>query len=394
MAASPRTGHVAPAIAWRYLISKKSHSAVGAISVVSICGMAVATAAIICVLSVFNGFRQTITDRLDVLTPDILVSPVKGKVFDDADATAAKFRRIPGVKTAIPVLADNALAICRAQEMPVFLKGVTGFSSPELADISIGTAAGLGARVDDNILLFAPRREGRVNLANPAASFITDSVTVVNIFQTNRAETDQNTIITDIETVRDLLQYDGEASSIDINAEEGANISSIIKTLKQDLGPTFSVKDRMEQQQMDYRMISIEKWITFLLLFFILVIASFNVISSLSMLVLDKEKSIGTLRAIGFSRRNIGSVFFWQSIFVTGIGGAAGIALGVLLTLLQQNFGLIRLQGDPDTLLVTAYPVQLQAMDILFTLMPVVAIGLFTAILTSRFAKSRLPKAS
>lgn len=394
MAASPRTGHVAPAIAWRYLISKKSHSAVGAISVVSICGMAVATAAIICVLSVFNGFRQTITDRLDVLTPDILVSPVKGKVFDDADATAAKFRRIPGVKTAIPVLADNALAICRAQEMPVFLKGVTGFSSPELADISIGTAAGLGARVDDNILLFAPRREGRVNLANPAASFITDSVTVVNIFQTNRAETDQNTIITDIETVRDLLQYDGEASSIEINAKEGANISSIIKTLKQDLGPTFSVKDRMEQQQMDYRMISIEKWITFLLLFFILVIASFNVISSLSMLVLDKEKSIGTLRAIGFSRRNIGSVFFWQSIFVTGIGGAAGIALGVLLTLLQQNFGLIRLQGDPDTLLVTSYPVQLQAMDILFTLMPVVAIGLFTAILTSRFAKSRLPKAS
>lgn len=394
MAASPRTGHVAPAIAWRYLISKKSHSAVGAISVVSICGMAVATAAIICVLSVFNGFRQTITDRLDVLTPDILVSPVKGKVFDDADATAAKFRRIPGVKTAIPVLADNALAICRAQEMPVFLKGVTGFSSPELADISIGTAAGLGARVDDNILLFAPRREGRVNLANPAASFITDSVTVVNIFQTNRAETDQNTIITDIETVRDLLQYDGEASSIEINAKEGANIPSIIKTLKQDLGPTFSVKDRMEQQQMDYRMISIEKWITFLLLFFILVIASFNVISSLSMLVLDKEKSIGTLRAIGFSRRNIGSVFFWQSIFVTGIGGAAGIALGVLLTLLQQNFGLIRLQGDPDTLLVTSYPVQLQAMDILFTLMPVVAIGLFTAILTSRFAKSRLPKAS
>lgn len=394
MAASPRTGHVAPAIAWRYLISKKSHSAVGAISVVSICGMAVATAAIICVLSVFNGFRQTITDRLDVLTPDILVSPVKGKVFDDADATAAKFRRIPGVKTAIPVLADNALAICRAQEMPVFLKGVTGFSSPELADISIGTAAGLGARVDDNILLFAPRREGRVNLANPAASFITDSVTVVNIFQTNRAETDQNTIITDIETVRDLLQYDGEASSIEINAEEGANIPSIINTIKRDIGAKFIVKDRLQQQEMDFRMISIEKWITFLLLFFILVIASFNVISSLSMLVLDKEKSIGTLRAIGFSRRNIGSVFFWQSIFVTGIGGAAGIALGVLLTLLQQNFGLIRLQGDPDTLLVTSYPVQLQAMDILFTLMPVVAIGLFTAILTSRFAKSRLPKAS
>lgn len=392
MAARPRSGHVAPAIAWRYLISKKSHSAVGAISVVSICGMAVATAAIICVLSVFNGFRQTITDRLDVLTPDILVSPAKGKVFDEADEMAAKFRKIPGVATATPVLADNALAICHAQEMPVFLKGVTGSKSQEMADISIGIAASLGAQIDDNILLFAPRREGRVNLANPAASFITDSVTVVNIFQTNRAETDQNTIITDIETVRELLQYDGEASSIEINAKEGADIPSIINTVKQDLGPKFIVKDRLQQQEMDFRMISIEKWITFLLLFFILVIASFNVISSLSMLVLDKEKSIGTLRALGLSRRDIGGVFFWQSVFVTGIGGAAGIALGVILTLLQQHFGLIRLQGDPESLLVTSYPVQLQTTDILLTLIPVAAIGLFTAILTSRFAKSRMPR--
>ena len=364
----------------------------GAISVVSICGMAVATAAIICVLSVFNGFRQTITDRLDVLTPDILVSPAKGKVFDEADSIAARFRMIPGVATSTPVLADNALAICHAQEMPVFLKGVTGFKSQNAAEISIGTAAGLGAQIDDNILLFAPRREGRVNLSNPAASFITDSVSVIDIFQTNRSETDQNTIITDIETVRELLQYDGEASSIEINAKVGANISSIINTLKEDLGAKYIVKDRLQQQEMDFRMISIEKWITFLLLFFILVIASFNVISSLSMLVLDKEKSIGTLRALGFSRRGIGSVFFWQSVFVTGIGGAAGIALGVMLTLLQQHFGLIRLQGDPESLLVTSYPVQLQGYDILLTLIPVVAIGLFTAILTSRFAKSRMPQ--
>ncbi|MDE7437575.1 MAG: FtsX-like permease family protein [Muribaculaceae bacterium] len=385
-------GQVAPAIAWRYLRSKKSHSAVGAISVVSICGMAVATAAIICVLSVFNGFRQTITDRLDVLTPDILVSPAKGKVFDEADSIAARFRMIPGVATSVPVLADNALAICHAQEMPVFLKGVTGFKSQNAAEISIGTAAGLGAQIDDNILLFAPRREGRVNLSNPAASFITDSVTVIDIFQTNRSEIDQNTIITDIETVRELLQYDGEASSIEINAKVGANISSIINTLKEDLGAKFIIKDRLQQQEMDFRMISIEKWITFLLLFFILVIASFNVISSLSMLVLDKEKSIGTLRALGFSRRGIGSVFFWQSVFVTGIGGAAGIALGVMLTLLQQHFGIIRLQGDPESLLVTSYPVQLQGYDILLTLIPVVAIGLFTAILTSRFAKSRMPQ--
>lgn len=415
MAQQPANGQVAAAIAWRYLISKKSHSAVGAISVVSISGMAVATAAIICVLSVFNGFRQTITDRLDNLTSDILVQPAKGKVFEDADSISAQIGSLPGVASATPVLGDNALAICNSQEMPVFLKGVTGFSTSKRTDaaflksaiyksdnpdsiggipayLSIGAAAGLGARPDSRILLFAPRREGRLNIANPAASFITDSVTATVIFQTNRSETDQNTIVTDIETVRELLQYDGEASSIEIETVKGANISSIISTLKKDLSPGFLVKDRLEQQEINFRMISIEKWITFLLLFFILVIASFNIISSLTMLVLDKEKSIGTLRALGFSRKGIGNIFFWQSIFVTALGGISGIILGVTLTLIQQTSGIIHLQGDPDSLLVTAYPVQLQAPDILVTLVPIFLIGLFTAILTSQFARSRIPK--
>lgn len=415
MAQQPANGQVAAAIAWRYLISKKSHSAVGAISVVSICGMAVATAAIICVLSVFNGFRQTITDRLDNLTSDILVQPAKGKVFEDADSISAQIGSLPGVASATPVLGDNALAICNSQEMPVFLKGVTGFSTSKRTDaaflksaiyksdnpdsiggipayLSIGAAAGLGARPDSRILLFAPRREGRLNIANPAASFITDSVTATVIFQTNRSETDQNTIVTDIETVRELLQYDGEASSIEIETVKGANISSIISTLKKDLSPGFLVKDRLEQQEINFRMISIEKWITFLLLFFILVIASFNIISSLTMLVLDKEKSIGTLRALGFSRKGIGNIFFWQSIFVTALGGISGIILGVTLTLIQQTSGIIHLQGDPDSLLVAAYPVQLQAPDILVTLVPIFLIGLFTAILTSQFARSRIPK--
>lgn len=414
MAQSPGKGRVAPGIAWRYLISKKSHSAVGAISVVSICGMAVATAAIICVLSVFNGFRQTITDRLDPLTPDILVSPAKGKVFAGADSIASVIASKKGIATAVPVLADNALAICEAQEMPIFLKGITGFETESYTDtaftsaalyksesteetdinrafLSIGTAAGLNARPDSRVLLFAPRREGRLNLSNPASSFIADSVITTLIFQTNRAETDQNTVLTDIELVRELLQYEDEASSIEISVNPGTDIDALTLSLKKDLGMNFTVKDRLQQQEMNFRMISIEKWITFLLLFFILVIASFNIISSLSMLVLDKEKSIGTLRAIGFSRHGIGNIFFWQSIFVTGVGGLAGIILGIVLTLIQQNFGIIRLQGDPESLLVTAYPVQLQGGDILLTLIPLVVIGLITAVLTSSFARSRIP---
>ncbi|MDE6339412.1 MAG: FtsX-like permease family protein [Muribaculaceae bacterium] len=426
---SGNAGAVAPRIAWRYLISKKSHSAVGAISVVSICGIAIATAAIICVLSVFNGFKQTIVDRLDILTSDILVTPAKGKVFENADSLAREIASLEGVASSAPILADNALAICDSQEMPVFLKGVAGFSDgtydatafkssalPGLvsasvnqantatnedsaeeenstlkeAYLSIGSAAGLNARIDNNILLFAPRREGRLNIANPASSFITDSVTVTLIFQTNRSETDENTIVTDIETVRDLLQYDSEASAIEISAKPDANIAQIISGLQKKLGNRFIVKDKLQQQEINFRMISIEKWITFLLLFFILVIASFNIISSLTMLVLDKEKAIGTLRAIGFSRRGIGGIFFWQSIFVTATGGIAGIILGIALTLLQQTTGIIRLHGDPGALLVSAYPVQLQFPDILLTMIPLALIGLLTAFITSSFARSRV----
>lgn len=386
-----QTNNTSARIAWRYLVSKKSHSAVGAISVISICGMAIATAAIICVLSVFNGFRHTITERLDSLTPDILVSPARGKVFDNADSLSLKLSGIRGVASVSPILADNALALCGNQEMPVLLKGVTGFSDTvPTAQFSIGAAAGLSANVGDRILLFAPRRVGRVNLANPSASFITDSVTNTLIFQTNRSETDENTIITDINIVRDLLQYDEEASSIEIFVNPGENPDNIIPLVENTLGENFIVKNRLQQQEINFRMVTIEKWITFLILFFILVIASFNIISSLTMLVLDKEKNIGTLRALGYSRRNVGAIFFWQSIFVSAVGGISGIVLGIGLTLLQQYTGLIHLQGDPSTLIITAYPVRLQFNDILVTLIPITLIGLLSAALTSSFARSRI----
>lgn len=386
-----QTNNTSARIAWRYLVSKKSHSAVGAISVISICGMAIATAAIICVLSVFNGFRHTITERLDNLTPDILVSPARGKVFDNADSLSLKLSGIRGVASVTPILADNALALCGNQEMPVLLKGVTGFSDTvPTAQLSIGAAAGLSTNVGDRILLFAPRRVGRVNLANPSASFITDSVTNTLIFQTNSSETDENTIITDINIVRDLLQYDEEASSIEIFVNPGENPDNIIPLVENTLGENFIVKNRLQQQEINFRMVTIEKWITFLILFFILVIASFNIISSLTMLVLDKEKNIGTLRALGYSRRNVGAIFFWQSIFVSAVGGISGIVLGIGLTLLQQYTGLIHLQGDPSTLIITAYPVRLQLNDILVTLIPVTLIGLLSAALTSSFARSRI----
>lgn len=407
------------AIARRYLVSKKSHSAVGAISAVSICGMAIATAAIICVLSVFNGFKDVIGGRLNAMSPDILVSPVKGKVMENADSLAAALSSTEGVALAIPSLTDNALTLCNTREMPVTIKGVdlgryrrivsvdsliiddfmvveeepnadTGRDdSPEEAIFSVGAASGLSALPGSEVLLFTPRRMGRVNLSNPAASFLTDSVVVAQVFRSDQSEYDENLILVDLELARELLQYDTEASAIEIAAKPGTDIDKLRSGLAEKLGDSFTVKDRMRQQEMNFRMISIEKWVTFLLLFFILVIASFNIISSLSMLVIEKDESMATLRALGMSRRRIGAVFAWESIYVSAIGGLAGILLGVGLTLLQQQFGLIKLQGDPATLTLAAYPVRLDPTDILITFIPVIAIALVTALLTSSFARSR-----
>ena len=403
----------AAGIAWRYLVSKKSHSAVGAISVVSICGMAVATAAIICVLSVFNGFKGIIADRLDTLSPDVIVEPLKGKVFPDADSIAKRIENIKEVEIASPTLTDNALALCGSREMPVTLKGVrldefhkitsldsliidraplrnaTSDSESYEAIFSIGAAAGISATPEAEVLLFTPIREGRVNLSNPASSFLTDSVRVTEVFRSDQSQFDENLVIVDIELARDLLQYDTEASAIEILTAPGTDVDKLTSQISKAIGPEFTVKDRLRQQEMNFRMISIEKWVTFLLLFFILVIASFNIISSLSMLVIEKEKSISTLRAMGFSRRGIGSIFFWESIFVTVIGGISGIVIGIILTLMQEHWGLIKLHGDPGTLTVASYPVHLDPADILVTLLPIVIIGFATAFITAAYARSR-----
>lgn len=404
------------AIAWRYLLSKKSHGAVGTISTVSLCAMAVATAAIVCVLSVFNGFREVIAEKLDTLAPDVMVTPAKGKTFAEAEKLAARVAAMPGVETATPTLSDNALVICNSQEMPVKLKGVVPADYARVtevrslvdadlgryladtvapagtipATIAIGTASRLRTYPGAGMLVFAPKRLGRVNLANPVSSFITDSLSVTGIYRSDQQEYDEDGVIVPIAEARKLLQYDTEASAIEIRLRPGQHGARAAAAIGDRLGPAYVVKDRVRQQEMNFRMISIEKWVSFLLLGFILIIASFNLISSLSMLVIEKEKAIGTFSALGLSRRRIGRIFAWESIYVSLTGGLAGIALGLTLCLLQQHFGLITVSGSPETTIVRAYPVKVLAGDVLATLVPVALIGIATAAITAAFAKSRI----
>lgn len=403
-------------IAWRYLKAPKSHSAVSAIAITSVVGVAVATAAIICVLSVFNGFHTILNDSLDTLAPDVLVTPAEGKVFNDTDSVLDVVAATEGVAIAMPSVCDNALAMLDGREMPVTIHGVVpeqfamittvdsiivdGIPVADFTDNDAAIAVGIARQLNaltangEEMYIFSPKREGRVNLANPAMSFVIDSVSVAAIFQAMKLEYDENTLICNIEKARTLFQYDNETTSIEVKGKQGISPQTLATTLRDRLGYSVTVKDRIQQQEMNYRMVSIEKWVSFLLMVFILLIASFNIISTLCMLIIEKQQSMATLSSLGMTRGSIGKVFWWESIFVTLLGGISGVVVGILLCLLQQHFGLIKLAGDPETMVVNAYPVVVVWGDIAMALVPVIVIGLLTASVSSAFAKSRiqLPK--
>ena len=419
-------------IAGRYLKSKKSHGAVSAIAVISIAGVAIATAAVVCVLSVFNGFRSVLEEKLDTMASDVIVSPSKGKTIAEADSLGSKLKALTGVGSVMPVVSDKALAIFNGKELPVTLRGVdpeqmlknTGIGSTilsggkmpssyyeELPDFdfyedyeeymansrmpealpSIGASIRLGGMMkDDEFILFAPRREGRYNPANPAASFVADSVKISGIFETRQREYDEDMVIVPIDLARHLFQYEGDVTSLEVMAKPGVALADVKEEIVKTLGPDYTVRDRSEIQEVNFRMINIEKWVSFLLLVFILMIAGFNIISTMTMLVLEKRRQMSIMNALGMRKRLIGGVFSNESIMVSLIGGVAGIALGVGLCLLQQEFGLIKLAGDPTKLLMTDYPVKLVWTDVAIAFVPSVVLGFVTALITGAFARQRV----
>ena len=420
-------------IAWRYLRSKKSHGAVSAIAAVSVAGVAIATAAVVVVLSVFNGFKEVLSDRFDIMTPDIVVEPVYGKVFANADSVMEVAASVGGVETVMPVVSDKALAVFEGRELPVTLKGVDmdkysrvtsikdilmkGGRMPsdyyeampeafdnyedyeaymEKAQVpevlpSIGAAMRLGgAMADDSFIIFAPRREGRYNPANPLASFVTDSVRISGVYQSRQKEYDEDMVVVPIGMARHLFQYEDEATGLEIKVGKGSDASAVKAAVAQKLGKEFRVKDRMEMQEVNFRMINIEKWVSYLLLFFILVIATFNIVSTMTMLVLEKRRPMAILNSLGMSRGGVAGVFRNESVLVSLLGGVIGIALGVGLCLLQEHYGLIKLAGDPATLLMTVYPVRIIWWDVLLAFLPSVVLGFGTALVAGAFAKSRI----
>lgn len=425
------SGNVPLLIAWRYLFGRKSHSAVSAIAAVAVAGVAVATAAMICVMAVFNGFHHMLTVRMDRMTPDVMVTPAHGKMISDGDSLALALAKVEGVALATPTLSENALVICNGRETPVLLKGVvpgefrkiTALDSlmlgngtpliaadredpfltdddgypvdfetpPANASLSIGAASRTGVtRTGEVLTLFAPKRTGRMNPANPLNSFVVDSLLATSVYESEQRDFDDNMIITDISTVRNLFMYDTEASAVEVAAGHGTDAADLAGRIARTVGPGYVVRDRERMHEISFRMVNVEKWMSFLLLAFILVIASFNIISTVSMIVIDKQQAMRTMRSLGMTRRSVGRVFAWESALVTSLGAVCGILLGCALCLAQEKWGVIQLGSDPSQLMARAYPVDLRPLDIAAALVPVTAIGAVCAAVSAAFARSRM----
>lgn len=399
-------------IACRYLVSKKGHQAVNIISIVAVGGVVVATAALICVLSVFNGFRGLIMGKLAMLDPQIAITATLGKTINDADSVIEVVSALPGVERAVPVIEDQALAIYAQLQMPVRLKGVPDdYNTMNLMDSVIvdgswklrdqvsryavagaGPAVRLMVRPDflGMVRLYAPQRQGRVNIANPMGAFRQDSLFVSGIFQLQQNSYDADLIYVPLEMARELFDYETEATQVEVKLAPRANEQEAMSAISQALGNSYQVKNRLMQQREAYRLVNIEKWMAFLLLAFILVIATFNVISTLSLLIIEKDDSIATLRALGANDRQISRIFVLQGWLITLVGAMTGVVIGLLLCLGQQRFGWLRLSGDPANMIINAYPVEVQWTDVLITFALVAAVGLLTSMVTALIMRRRL----
>ena len=402
---------VALRIALRYLLSRKSHNAVNVISAVSVAGVAVATIAIVCVLSVFNGFTRLAYDRISLIDPDLSIVAAEGKTIADADSLCRTVAALTPVAHVAPMVSDQGLAIYNGRQMPVQIIGVDSLFSRivkidsvvidgdfmlrddhwRYASLSVGVAIALGARPGyyDYLALYAPRRTGRINPANPMGAFRSDSLIVGSVYQVEETAYDTDGVIVPLETARNLFDYTTEATSLAVSLRPGFTENESAAEVGKALGDRYRVLTRLQQESESFRMISVEKWITFLMLAFILVIASFNVISTLSMLIIEKTPNMATLRALGASETTIRHIFVWEGWLISMLGGIAGIVLGVILCLAQQWGGFIKLNGDPSKLSISTYPVAVELTDILAVAALIFVTGLLVALITAAIQSRR-----
>jgi ABC-type lipoprotein release transport system permease subunit len=368
--------------------------------------------AMVVVLSVFNGFGGIVEGMFNAFDPDLKVTVKEGKVFNYHTNNFAKALLVEDINMFSESLEENALLIFDGQQVPVVLNGVSEdfnlmtemeklmidgtFKLREdivdYATLGAGLAISLGARPGfiNPIEIFAPKRDVKVNLANPSSAFTTGYAQIGGVFSLNSPQYDEQMAIIPISLARELLNYENEVTSINIKLLPTASLKRVKRSIQEILGDEFLVEDRYEQQRDSYRMLQIEKWVTFLILAFILLIAVFNVVGSLSMLIVEKNDDIKSLTNMGASKSKIAYIFMYEGWLITFIGIIAGITIGLILCLLQQHFGFIRLSNTPGAYIIDSYPVIVKISDVLVVFSVVSIIGLLTVLYPVNNLKKKL----
>lgn len=403
-------------IAKRYLFTKKSHHAINVISGVSVCGVALATLAMVCTLSVFNGFQDLVATMFTAFDPEIKITAANGKVFDSQDERIQLLRDLPEIEIFSESLEDNAMVQYKGRQAMVVIKGIednfnqlTAIDSilygrgewilrDEVVDyavpgIELVSVLGTGIRFLDPLEVYAPKRGAKINVANPSTSFESSYLHSSGlVFAVNQQKYDASYILTSLSFARDLFQYDTEVSSIELRIAADADVKEVKKDIKRMLGNDFLVQDRYEQQADTYRIMEVEKLISYVFLSFILLIACFNVIGSLSMLIIDKRNDVVTLRNLGADDQLVSRVFLFEGYMITFFGALIGVGLGLILCFIQQEFGIIPLgSGDSaGAFVVDAYPVSVYAIDVILVLITVLVTGFLSVFFPVRYLTRRL----
>lgn len=386
-------------IARRYLVSKKSHAAINIISGVSVCGVAIATAALVCILSVFNGFEDMVADLFTAFDPELKIVPAEGKFMQADSKPLQQIRNDERIAVYTEALEDNALVVANNRQVMVKVKGVDD-NFRELADIDnilygdgmfelhvdvvdygvagLGVLQQLGLPVDfqDPLQVFAPCGGERIDMSNPQESFNTDELySPKAAFTVKQTKYDAHYILTNIRFTRRLFDREGAVSSVELKLKRGNNPEDIKEDLQATLGDKYRVLDRYEQQESTFNIMKIEKLISYIFLTFIAMIACFNIIGSISMLVIDKKADAITLRNLGATDTQITDVFMIEGRLISLAGAVIGIAIGLVLCLLQQELELIRFGSHEGAYIINAYPVSVHAIDVIVIFVTVVLVG-------------------
>ena len=387
-------------VARRYMFSKKSVGAINVISFISVAGVAVGTMALVIVLSVFNGFHDLVASLFTNFDPQIEVVPVKGKTINADAPELDRIRHLNFVDVATDVVEDQAIAVYGDRQRMVTVMGVDenfdqltnisdilygdGDFTLRVANLYFGVPGirlaqdlGLGARWADYLKIYAPVRRGQLtDLDTPTDGFVVDSLLSPGVvYAVNQNKYDRDRIITSIYFARQLFDQDGMLSSLQLRLKPGTDLSTAKREIKAAAGERFRVLDRFEQQADTFRIMQIEKVLAYVFLTFILIVACFNIISSLSMLIIDKKNDINTLHNLGANDRQIQSIFLYEGRIISAVGALIGIGLGLALCGLQQAFGFVKMGESSGTFIVNAYPVSVHYWDVLVVFITVILIG-------------------